>query len=177
MLIVEKKNSYESRKDFFANEINFDRLKDKTEDIILTMTLPEILKMIRDISFDMVCYYSDDIKGVVYQGGYTEKNSEQACDIQRMLSTACDLFEQSIVKHREFDEDYLEPYINGKRLKVENDNYKWKLKNRGEYTEKEKIEKEMDKIIEKIKREKDYSDYANENEDIRELYLRWVNMK
>jgi hypothetical protein len=70
--------------------------------------------MIREISYDMVCYYSDEHKGKIYQDDtYSEQNRFEACQLQRLLSAACDLFGQSIIQHREFGDDYLNHWLNG----------------------------------------------------------------
>lgn len=104
----------ENRKDFYADEMIYERMDAKLNDVAKTLTLKEILKMIREISYDMICYYSEDNKGIIYQSDkYSELNREQACRLQRLLSTACDLFGQSIINHREFEEGYLNKYLNG----------------------------------------------------------------
>ena len=61
----------------------------------------------------MVCYYNEDAKGIIYNGEYNENHIWQACQLQRLLSSACDLFEQSVVCHREFDNDYLSKWLDG----------------------------------------------------------------
>ena len=104
----------EPRKNFFANELNLDRMNEVLNDVISKLTLKEILKMVREISYDMVCYYDEYNKGVIYcDNKYSELNQEQACQLQRLLSSACDLFEQSVVGHREFDNDYLSKWLDG----------------------------------------------------------------
>ena len=84
------------------------------EDVISTLTLKEILKMIREISYDMVCYYDETVCSKIYRDDtYSKRNIEQACRLQRLLSSACDLFGQSIIEHREFEEDYLQKWTDG----------------------------------------------------------------
>lgn len=103
----------ERRKDFYANELNMERMNEVLNFVISNLTLKEILKMIREISYDMVCYYDEDTKGIIYNGEYNNNHRWQAFQLQRLLSTACDLFEQSVVGHREFDNDYLSKWLGG----------------------------------------------------------------
>ena len=108
------------RKDFYAKELNLDRMNKVLEYVISTLTLQEILKMIREISYDMVCYYDEYNKGVIYcDNKYSELNQEQACNLQRLLVASCDLFGQSIINHREFDEGYLNHWLNGGAMELE----------------------------------------------------------
>ena len=110
----------ERRKDFYANELNMERMNEVLNFVISNLTLKEILKMIREISYDMVCYYDEDAKGIIYcDNKYSELNQEQACRLQRLLSSACDLFGQSIINHREFDEGYLNHWLNGGAMELE----------------------------------------------------------
>ena len=107
----------EPRKNFYANEMNYERMDNQLNEVISNLTLKEILKMIREISYDMVCYYDEYNKGIIYQSDeYSEINREQACRLQRLLSTACDLFAQSIIEKREFEEGYLEQWTSGGAL-------------------------------------------------------------
>lgn len=115
----------EIRKNFYANELNIERMNEVLEYVISTLTLKEILKMVREISYDMVCYYNEYNKGIIYSDDkYSEVNREQACRLQRLLSAACDLFEQSVVRHREFDEGYLNHWLNGGSMELEIANLK-----------------------------------------------------
>ena len=104
---------YKDRENFYAPEMNYDRMDEQLTQVISHLTLNEILKMIREISYDMVCYYDEYNKGYIYQDGHSELNQEQACRIQRLLSTACDLFSQSVIDKREFDDDYLAQWLDG----------------------------------------------------------------
>ena len=56
----------EPRKNFFADELNLDRMNEVLNDVISTLTLKEVLKMVREISYDMVCYYDEYNKGIIY---------------------------------------------------------------------------------------------------------------
>lgn len=110
----------EPRKNFFANELNLDRMNEVLNDVISKLTLKEILKMVREICYDMVYYNGEDNCGVIYRDGkYSNKNIEQACQLQRMVSTACDLFGQSIINHREFDDGYLNKWLNGGAMELQ----------------------------------------------------------
>lgn len=117
------------RKDFYAKELNLDRMNKVLEYVISTLTLQEVLKMIREISYDMVCYYDEDLCSKIYKDKeYSKINQEQACRLQRLLSSACDLFGQSIINHREFDEGYLNHWLNGGAMELEIARLKDKIK-------------------------------------------------
>ena len=108
------------RKDFYAKELNLDRMNKVLEYVINTLTLQEILKMIREISYDMVCYYDKDLCSKIYKDKeYSKLNQEQACRLQRLLSSACDWFGQSIIDKREFDEGYLHHWLDGGTMELE----------------------------------------------------------
>ena len=59
---------------------------------------------------------------------YSELNQEQACRLQRLLVASCDLFGQSIINHREFDEGYLNHWLNGGAMELEIARLKDKIK-------------------------------------------------
>ena len=108
------------RKDFYAKELNLDRMNKVLEYVISTLTLQEVLKMIREISYDMVCYYDEDLCSRIYKDKeYSKLNQEQACRLQRLLSSACDLFGQSVIDKREFDEGYLHHWLDGGAMELE----------------------------------------------------------
>ena len=118
----------EPRKNFFANELNLDRMNEVLNDVISKLTLKEILKMVREISYDMVCYYDEYNKGVIYcDNKYSELNQEQACNLQRLLVASCDLFGQSIINHREFDDGYLNHWFNGGAMELEINNLRQEI--------------------------------------------------
>ena len=117
------------RKDFYAKELNLDRMNKILEYVISTLTLKEILKMVREISYDMVCYYNEDLCSRIYKDKeYSKLNQEQACRLQRLLSSACDLFGQSIIDKREFDEGYLHHWLDGGAMEIEITRLKDKIK-------------------------------------------------
>jgi len=119
----------ETRKSFYDDEMIYERMDEVLRDVCSKLTLKEVLKMIREISYDMVCYYGEDNKGIIYQKEeYSHLNREQACQIQRMLSTACDLFCQSVVQHREFDEGYLNKWLNGGAMELKINELEEKIK-------------------------------------------------
>ena len=116
------------RKDFYAKELNLDRMNKVLKYIISTLTLQEVLKMIREISYDMVCYYDEDLCSKIYKDKeYSKLNQEQACRLQRLLSSACDLFGQSIIDKREFDEGYLHHWLDGGAMEIEINNLKQEI--------------------------------------------------
>ena len=125
MLNVKEIEGIEPRKNFYADEMNFDRMEAMLNFVISNLTLAEVLKMIREISYDMVSYYGEDDCARIYKDdGYSKLTREQACRLQRLLSGACDLFGQSIIQKREFDEGYLSHWLNGGAMEVEIDSLK-----------------------------------------------------
>lgn len=117
------------RKDFYAKELNLDRMNKVLEYVINTLTLQEILKMIREISYDMVAYWDKENCARIYKDkSYSKLNQEQACRLQRLLSSACDLFGQSIIDKREFDEGYLHHWLDGGAMEIEITRLKDKIK-------------------------------------------------
>lgn len=110
----------EKRKNFYDNEINMERVEEVLGYVAEHLTLKEVLKMVREISYDMVSYYDDNNKGIIYKSDdYTEENRWQACQLQRLLSSACDLFSQSVVEKREFNDGYLNKWLNGGAMERE----------------------------------------------------------
>ena len=117
------------RKDFYSKELNLDRMNKVLEYVISTLTLQEVLKMIREISYDMVCYYDEGLCSRIYKDKeYSKLNQEQACRLQRLLSSACDLFGQSVIDKREFDEGYLHHWLDGGAMELEITRLKDKIK-------------------------------------------------
>lgn len=111
---------FEARKNFFSNELNMERMEAVLNYVIENLTLQEVLKMIREISYDMVCYYDEDLCSRIYKDKeYSKLNQEQACRLQRLLSSACDLFGQSVIDKREFDEGYLHHWLDGGAMELE----------------------------------------------------------
>ena len=94
----------ENRKDFFQQGLNMDRVEEVLKDVITRLSLEEVLKMTREITYDMVSGER------LYNGSYSQLNIEQANAFQAKIRDACDMFAQSIVDKREFDENYLKDY-------------------------------------------------------------------
>lgn len=118
----------EPRKSFYENELNMDRVNIAIEYIASNLTLKETLKLIREISYDMVSYWDKENCARIYKDkSYSKLNQEQACRLQRLLSSACDLFGQSIINKREFDEGYLRKWCDGGSLELENNRLKEKV--------------------------------------------------
>lgn len=102
------------RENFYANEIDMNRVERVLNYVISNLTLMEILKLVREVAYDMVCYYDEDNKGIIYKSDdYDEDHRLQACKLQRLVGTACDLFGQSIIGKRKFEDGYLSQYLDG----------------------------------------------------------------
>lgn len=128
----------EPRKNFYSKELNYDRMESVLEYVVKNLTLQEVLKMIREISWDMVYYNDKNDCGIIYKkDNYTEQNQWEACQIQSLLRTACDLFSQSILDEREFG-DYLNHWINGGALENEVAHLKKKIDELEEELEEER---------------------------------------
>lgn len=118
----------EPRKSFYEDELNMDRVNIAIEHIASNLTLKEALKLIREISYDMVSYWDKENCARIYKDkSYSKLNQEQACRLQRLLSGACDLFGQSVINKREFDEGYLRKWCDGGSLELENNRLKEKI--------------------------------------------------
>lgn len=92
---------------FFRKDINMLRVDAILKDVISFLSFEEICKMFREICYDQVSYYNDDLKGHIYKGDYERKHIEQATFLQRKISTAVDLYSQVLVNKNTFNEDYL----------------------------------------------------------------------
>lgn len=118
----------EPRKSFYEDELNMGRVNIAIEYIASNLTLKEALKLIREISYDMVAYWDEENCARIYKDkSYSKLNQEQACRLQRLLSSTCDLFAQSVINKREFDEGYLRKWCDGGSLELENDRLKEKV--------------------------------------------------
>lgn len=133
-------NNIEPRKDFYADEMNYDRMENELEKVVGNLTLAEVLKMVREISYDMV-RYDDNFKGVIYNGNYTENGQYQACRLQRLLSAACDLFGQSVINRRVFEDGYLKKWLDGGAMELEIENLKERINQLEEELEYERSKK------------------------------------
>lgn len=92
---------------FYRKDINMLRVNAILKDVISFLSFEEICKMFREICYDQISYYNDDLKGHIYNGEYDKQQIEQATFLQRKVSTAIDLYSQSIVNKNTFNEDYL----------------------------------------------------------------------
>ena len=107
----------EKRNNFYADELNMERIEEAIGYLAENLTLKEVLKVVREISYDMVSYWDKENCARIYKDNrFSALNREQACRIQRGLSTMCDLFAQSVIDAREFDDDYLEKWLDGGSL-------------------------------------------------------------
>ena len=93
---------------FLDKSIRMERVNNVLLDVISKLSFTEICKMFREICYDQVCYYSEEHKGIIYKEDREPLNKEQACRLQRKVSTAVDIFEQSVVNKRIFEEGYLD---------------------------------------------------------------------
>ena len=127
----------ESRKNFADEQLNYKRMDETLSFVIGHLSLSDILKLVREVSYDMVRYDSEDVKGVVYGRGFDEEHILQTTNLQRRLRDMCDLFDQSVKGHK-FDESYLERFS----LVYEVESYK----NKAEYwkNEYEKLKEETE---------------------------------
>ena len=108
ILMKEDKYNINDREySFLKKEIDMSRIEKVLLYVISKLSFAEICKLFREICYDQVCYYSEDSKGIIYKQDRSALNKEQACRLQRKVSTAVDLFSQSVIDGREFDEDYL----------------------------------------------------------------------
>ena len=98
------------RKDFYANELNMDRMFEMLKAVSGQLTLRESLKMMCEMVYDMTSYWSDDNKGIVYNGEYSEDHIWQATMLGNGLRALADVFNQSIVEKREYDQDYFKKW-------------------------------------------------------------------
>lgn len=99
-----------SRRDYYAKELNLDRANELLKLLISKCTFKEINWIYRSLAYDLVAYYDQNNKARLYDGTFTNLNVEQANRLQQQLSSITDLFEQSVINKREFNEDYLKEY-------------------------------------------------------------------
>ena len=120
----------EPRGSFYDNEINIDRVNEVLNIVISQLNLKEILKMTREVMYDMVSYYDEQNCAMIYKSNdYGDIHIEQITNLQRHSRQALDLFSQVICGKREFDNDYIENiYRAESRLNAANNKIK-KLEN------------------------------------------------
>ena len=95
---------------FTSSDFNSDKVEEAIRYLAENLNFKEICKVFREISYDQICYYSEDSCGLIYKdkNKYTDKHIEQATYLQRKISTSVDLYEQLITSGNIFEESYLE---------------------------------------------------------------------
>lgn len=94
------------RETFLSSELNNNRVYEMLDEVTAQLSLREVLKMVREISFNLV-----QMDSPIYQDNLrTGLNIEQANQLQSQLKALCDLFGQSIIDKRTFDTKYLRAY-------------------------------------------------------------------
>ena len=87
--------------------MNLKKINEAWEYLNNNLSFMEQCKLFREICYDKISYYSDEDKGIIYNGKYSQKNIEQATSIQQQISTMISLYEQIIDDKREFESGYL----------------------------------------------------------------------
>ena len=99
------------REDFYTDRsIDINKLKTVWDTLESKCNYKEIMWLFRNFAYEAVRYSSKDDCGPIYQEGYSNLTMEQANRFQQQISTVVDLFTQSVVDRREFNEDYLKKY-------------------------------------------------------------------
>lgn len=94
---------------FLCKEYHGDRMEEVLRYTCSKLSFKEICKMFREICYDQVAYYSNDLCSPIYKDDKRSKLCvEQSNRLQQKVSCMVDLFEQSITDGREFNEGYLE---------------------------------------------------------------------
>lgn len=93
---------------FIDKEIHMDRVNEVLRYTCSKLNFNEVCKMFREICYDQVAYYSNDLCSHIYKDDRDKLNVEQCNRLQRKVSTAVDLFSQSLLDKRVFEESYLE---------------------------------------------------------------------
>lgn len=76
------------------------------------LSVDEICWLVRNITYDLVSYWSEDNKGRIYDGSYDKLQIEQATRMQQAIRNRVDIFNQ-ILNHRNFENDYFEDLLTG----------------------------------------------------------------
>lgn len=92
------------------NSFDIEKMYTELSRLLDTYSFQELMWLFRNITYDQIKYFSEENKGVIYDGSYSRKSISQASDFQRKISTYADLMNQTISSHREFDEGYLKQY-------------------------------------------------------------------
>lgn len=96
---------------FYSNkDIDLDKMKEIWDLLESRCNYTEIMWLFRNFVYEAIRWSSDSDHGPVYDEGRTRLNTEQANRLQQQISSVVDLFTQSVVSKREFDEGYLKQY-------------------------------------------------------------------
>lgn len=95
---------------FYSKEMNIDKVFALIDTLYENYTFEELMKVLRELAYSEVAYYSASNKAPLYSDDRDQLNIEQANRLQQRISAITDLFTQSIVDKRTFDEDYLKQY-------------------------------------------------------------------
>lgn len=87
--------------------MNIEKIDEAWKYLDDNLSFMEQCKLFREICYDKISYWSEEHKGIIYNGEYSQKNIEQATSIQQQISTMIDLYSQIINGKREFEERYL----------------------------------------------------------------------
>ena len=95
--------------DFYSDNFDYSRVVNILTYACTTGNFKEVCKAFREICYDQVCYYSDELHSKIYDNKekYSREVIEQATYLQQKLSTVVDLYEQCITDGRLFDWGYL----------------------------------------------------------------------
>lgn len=87
--------------------MNIEKVFKYKDELESNLTFEEICKCFREIMYEQISYYSEDHKGRIYDGSYSDVQINQATRVQQKMSMCVDLYNQIISGNREFDEGYL----------------------------------------------------------------------
>lgn len=107
---IETQDEDSPRPNFYSNVFNSQRANETLLNLISRATFREILWVMRTIIYDQVSYWSENDHSIIYDQDRPELNIEQANRLQQQLSALLDLYGQSIIDKRIFNEDYLKNY-------------------------------------------------------------------
>lgn len=91
-------------------DFNLERAQKAAQQLLKTTSFEDQMWIFRNITYDQIKYFSENDKGIVYDGEHSQDCIYQATNLQRQISTCTDLFTQSIVNKTVFNENYLKQY-------------------------------------------------------------------
>lgn len=97
-------------KKYYEKGMNIDKVFNLIDDLQRQYTFEELMKAFREIVYDEVAYHSEANHAPLYSEDRDQLNIEQANRLQQRISAFVDLYTQSIVDKRTFDEGYLKQY-------------------------------------------------------------------